>query len=76
MQRVIEEEGMQGLWRGNTVNVLRMIPNKGVLHMTNDMYKDAIKSVFDQGVAALLPQLLCSCFAYFWRVDGYFETCF
>lgn len=43
MQRVIDEEGVQGLWRGNTVNVLRMIPNKGVLHMTNDMYKDAIK---------------------------------
>ena len=37
MKRVIEEEGIQGLWRGNTVNVLRMIPNKGVLHMTNDM---------------------------------------
>ena len=31
--------GVRGLWRGNTVNVLRMIPNKGVLHATNDLYK-------------------------------------
>jgi len=43
MGKVIEEEGIQGLWRGNTVNVLRMVPNKGVLHMTNDMYKDLVK---------------------------------
>jgi hypothetical protein len=45
MQRVIREEGMQGLWRGNTVNMLRMIPNKGVLHATNDLYKDLARNV-------------------------------
>ena len=37
VRTVIAAEGLLGLWRGNTVNVLRMIPNKGVLHMTNDM---------------------------------------
>jgi len=34
-----------GLWRGNTVNVLRMIPNKGVLHATNDLYKDIARNL-------------------------------
>ena len=45
MQRVIREEGVRGLWRGNTVNMLRMIPNKGVLHATNDIYKDLTRNV-------------------------------
>mmetsp|Transcript_32134 Transcript_32134/g.76197 ORF Transcript_32134/g.76197 Transcript_32134/m.76197 type:complete len:378 (-) Transcript_32134:190-1323(-) len=39
-KEVIAREGMGGLWRGNTVNVLRMVPNKGVLHATNDLYKE------------------------------------
>uniref|UniRef100_A0A7S4V0H8 Mitochondrial carrier protein n=2 Tax=Guillardia theta TaxID=55529 RepID=A0A7S4V0H8_GUITH len=42
---VIEQEGIRGLWRGNTVNVLRMVPNKGVLHATNDLYKELAASI-------------------------------
>ena len=49
-QTVIREEGVRGLWRGNTVNVLRMIPNKGVLHATNDLYKD-----FARNLAVAVP---------------------
>ena len=37
--------GLRGLWRGNTVNMLRMIPNKGVLHATNDLYKDFARNL-------------------------------
>uniref|UniRef100_A0A7S0I1S3 ADP,ATP carrier protein n=1 Tax=Hanusia phi TaxID=3032 RepID=A0A7S0I1S3_9CRYP len=44
-QCVIEKEGFRGLWRGNTVNVLRMVPNKGVLHATNDLYKEVAASI-------------------------------
>lgn len=47
MADVVRVEGWQGLWRGNTANVVRVIPNKGVLMMCSDMYK--------AGVAAALP---------------------
>jgi hypothetical protein len=50
MVEVVEREGMAGLWRGNTVNVLRMVPNKGVLHATNDLYKEVAA-----GIVAGLP---------------------
>lgn len=52
MQTVVKEEGFKGLWRGNTVNVLRMIPNKGVLHATNDLYKDMTLHLALTGTAA------------------------
>ena len=44
---VVRIEGWAGLWRGNTANVIRVIPNKGVLMMCSDMYK--------AGVTAVLP---------------------
>ena len=44
---VVAAEGLAGLWRGNPANVLRVIPNKGILLMCSDMYK--------AGVAAALP---------------------
>ena len=37
--KVIRNEGFAALWRGNTVNVIRMIPNKGVLLACSDVYK-------------------------------------
>ena len=46
---VVRAEGWTGLWRGNTANVIRVIPNKGVLMMCSDMYK--------AGVAAALPTI-------------------
>ena len=46
---------MRGLWRGNTVNMLRMIPNKGVLHATNDLYKDLTRNL---AIAVRLAPLL------------------
>ena len=33
MADVVRIEGWAGLWRGNTANVIRVIPNKGVLLM-------------------------------------------
>ena len=47
MREVCRVEGWQGLWRGNTANVIRVVPNKGILLMCSDMYKD--------GVLATLP---------------------
>lgn len=44
---VVRVEGWWGLWRGNSANVIRVIPNKGVLMMCSDMYK--------AGVSASLP---------------------
>ena len=40
-------EGWPGLWRGNMANLIRVVPNKGVLLMCSDMYK--------AGVQAALP---------------------
>ena len=49
MTQVVRAEGWAGLWRGNTANVIRVIPNKGVLMMCSDAYK--------AGVAAAIPSL-------------------
>lgn len=35
---IVREEGFTALWRGNTANVVRVIPNKGILFMCNDLY--------------------------------------
>ena len=47
MTEVVKVEGWPGLWRGNMANVIRVVPNKGVLLMCSDMYK--------AGVSAALP---------------------
>ena len=45
LHTVVHNEGWRALWRGNTVNVIRMIPNKGVLLSCSDIYKDNIRSL-------------------------------
>lgn len=44
MRDVVAAEGWQGLWRGNSANVIRVIPNKGILLMCSDMYKSGVMS--------------------------------
>jgi len=36
---IIQSEGVLGLWRGNFSSVIRIVPNKGILFMTNDTIK-------------------------------------
>lgn len=45
LYKVVHNEGWRALWRGNGVNVIRMIPNKGVLLSCSDIYKDKIRSL-------------------------------
>jgi len=40
------KEGVLGLWRGNLINVLRIIPSRGVLFASNDLYKGLFKDRF------------------------------
>jgi hypothetical protein len=50
---VLQQEGIAGFWRGNAANVLRIIPSKGILFMSNDAIKAFFRKL--QGVA-VLPQ--------------------
>ena len=43
LHKVVVNEGWPALWRGNTANVARMVPNKGVLLACSDVYRDALK---------------------------------
>ncbi len=53
LRKVVHHEGLYGLWRGNTVNVVRMVPSKCVLLACSDLYKDVLGlshlSTFAQG---------------------------
>ena len=53
LRRVVHHEGFIGLWRGNTLNVVRMVPSKCVLLACSDLYKDLLGlshlSAFAQG---------------------------
>lgn len=42
LSRVAQHDGFWSLWRGNSVNVARIIPNKCVLLACSDLYKDAV----------------------------------
>jgi hypothetical protein len=44
LRRILHHEGYLALWRGNTVNVIRMVPNKCVLLSCSDIYKDVLRS--------------------------------
>jgi len=44
MGEVVKVEGWRGLWRGNMANVIRVVPNKGVLLMCSDMYKAGVRA--------------------------------
>lgn len=56
---IVQQEGWQGLWRGNIVNCQRVIPSKGVLLCCSDMYRDALRPLgletFALGAAAGPP---------------------
>lgn len=43
---IVRNEGILGLWRGNVVNMVRIIPARGVLFASNDIYKDLLKDRF------------------------------
>jgi len=45
---VFSTEGILGMWRGNYANVIRIIPNKGVLFMCSDFYKQLLRSPNDK----------------------------
>ena len=54
MKNVVKVEGWQGLWRGNMANVIRVVPNKGVLLMCSDMYKESVlRALPEVGGAAI-----------------------
>lgn len=44
LRGIIAREGIPGLWVGNWANVVRIIPNKGVLFMSNDAIRRAMMS--------------------------------
>lgn len=42
VQDVFREDGVVGFWRGNAANVIRIIPNKGIVFFANDKIKAAM----------------------------------
>mmetsp|Transcript_33712 Transcript_33712/g.88622 ORF Transcript_33712/g.88622 Transcript_33712/m.88622 type:complete len:147 (-) Transcript_33712:1240-1680(-) len=46
---VVKQDGVVGLWSGNTINCLRIFPNKALLYMFQDSYKDFFKANLGQG---------------------------
>ena len=40
LMHVVQTTGPSGLWKGNLANVLRIIPSKGVLFLSNDWFRD------------------------------------
>ncbi len=40
---VMHEEGWRGFFKGNLANVLRIVPNRGVLFMCSDFFKDLMR---------------------------------
>mmetsp|Transcript_24742 Transcript_24742/g.74340 ORF Transcript_24742/g.74340 Transcript_24742/m.74340 type:complete len:274 (-) Transcript_24742:277-1098(-) len=47
-----------GLWSGNTINCLRIFPNKALLYMFQDSYKDFFKANLGQGQFPILANFL------------------
>ena len=45
MHTVVHREGWWSLWRGNTINVVRMVPSKCVLLSCSDIYKDVVRDL-------------------------------
>ena len=64
---VVKEEGFRGLWRGNTVNVLRMIPNKVLV------CAGVCSSVLECAWVCLGAQ---SCMRYCWHTALKMACCF
>ena len=57
LAEVVRAEGLQGLWRGNPANIVRVIPNKGVLLMCSDMYKESVRTLLPSWGAAAVSSL-------------------
>lgn len=51
MRAVWRSEGLVGFWAGNLANCARVLPSKGILFMSNDMYKDAARRHLGLGAA-------------------------
>jgi hypothetical protein len=49
MARIYHEEGLSGLWKGNSATMLRVFPYAGIQFMTFDAVKAYILSVHDEG---------------------------
>ena len=69
LRKVITNEGVAALWRGNTVNVVRMIPNKCVLLACSDLYQDAfrrkeVSSFWRGGIAGAFAGATAILFTY------------
>jgi solute carrier family 25 phosphate transporter 23/24/25/41 len=43
MRTVMSKEGARGYWKGNFASVIRIIPNRGVLFMCSDFFKDIFR---------------------------------
>lgn len=57
MQQVVKVEGWKGLWRGNMANVIRVIPNKGILLMCSDMYKAGVMASLPAAASATVSSI-------------------
>lgn len=57
LAEVVRAEGVRGLWRGNPANIVRVIPNKGVLLMCSDMYKETVRALLPSWGAAAVSSL-------------------
>jgi len=55
---VFREEGPRGLWRGNSINCIRVFPNKGILFASNDMYKSLFDERFGDAISTTLQGFL------------------
>lgn len=42
-RHVLALDGVAGFWRGNLANLLRIVPNRGVLFMCSDFFKDLFR---------------------------------
>lgn len=40
---VLANEGVRGYWKGNLASVIRIVPNRGVLFMCSDFFKDIFR---------------------------------
>jgi hypothetical protein len=48
-RRIVQQEGVRGLWKGNLANSMRIFPSRGILFACNDLYKVALKWVLFAG---------------------------
>ena len=42
MRWILKNDGVKGFWQGNGANVVRIIPNKAVVFLCNDIYRDML----------------------------------